>query len=202
MRIIFLRHGTTEANIKETFSDANTPLAKDGYKILDRSKIFLEKYDIKKVYTSKLLRARQSAEYLGFKDYICDERINEIDVGDFKGLKYDFVLKEFSENLSDLNENPMLYKYPNGESKIDVIKRVTNFMDDICKQEGDILCISHGIAIRSALFWVLEDYENYENFRIDNASLTVFKYKDNKKLIECVNLIWTTYIWQIVIFQE
>jgi len=62
-------------------------------------------------------------------------------------------------------------------------------MEDMKQEDGDILVVSHGIAIRSSLFWVIKDFEVYENFWIDNGSLTVFKIENGKKIIECVNKI-------------
>lgn len=197
MRIIFVRHGITQANKDKTFSRPDTPIASDGYKVLDKTKIFLKDYNIKKVYTSNLLRSQESAEYLGFKDYKKDFRINEIDVGDFKGKSYDFVLNHYGSELENLEDSKMTFPYPNGESRLDVIERVSNFLDDQKDFKGDILAVSHGIAIRSALFWVLKDLDSYENFWIDNGSLTVLTYEDGRKIIECVNKIWNLYIWQI-----
>lgn len=189
MRIIFVRHGITQANKNRTFSKSNTPIAEDGYDILDRTKEFLKYYDIKKVYTSDFLRTKQTAEYLGFKNYVSDSRVNEIDVGDFKGLSYDFVLNHFGKDLKDLKGNEMAASYPNGESRLDVIERVSSFIEDLKEEDGDILVVSHGIAIRSSLFWIIKDLGIYENFWIDNGSLTVFRIEKNNRIIECVNKI-------------
>lgn len=189
MRIIFVRHGITEANKTRTFSKPDTRISQDGFSVLDRTKEFLKKFKIDKVYTSKLIRTQESAEYLGYNHYIKDDRINEIDVGDFKGLNYDFVLEKFSENMDKIKNDPFNFKYPNGESRMDVIKRVCNFLDDVSNEDGNILCFSHGIAIRSALFWLLKDLSNYDNFWIDNGSLTIFKVENNKKIIEGLNII-------------
>lgn len=189
MRIIFVRHGITQANKDKTFSKKDTPISNDGYKILDETREFLKKYDINKVYTSELLRTKQSAEYLGYKNYTSDSRVNEIDVGDFKGLSYDFVINHLNKDLENVEANKMTVSYPNGESRLDVIKRVSDFMKDMKQEDGDILVVSHGIAIRSSLFWVIKDFEVYENFWIDNGSLTVFKIENGKKIIECVNKI-------------
>lgn len=189
MRIIFVRHGVTQANIDRTFSKPDTPLAEDGYKVLDRTKKLLDNYQINKVYTSELLRAKQSAEYLGFKEYTVDPRINEIDVGDFKGHSYDFVLNHYGDDLKNIQSQKLSIPYPNGESRLDVIKRVSDFMEERKNETGNILCISHGIAIRSTLFWLIKDLDSYEYFWIDNGSVTVFNIEDNKKIIECVNAI-------------
>ena len=102
MKIIFLRHGLTESNKELKFSTPKTKLSKKAYIDLDKSKKNLKNYKIDKVFTSKLIRSQQTAKYLGFDEFIEDERLNELDFGDFKGQK---VLetrekyKEFYEKL-------------------------------------------------------------------------------------------------------
>lgn len=189
MKIIFLRHGLTESNKDFRFSTPQTRISKNAYIDLDKSKKNLEKYKIDKVYTSKLIRSQETAKYLGFDEFIEDERINELDFGDFKGQKVLETREKYKDFYNKLKKNPYSTKYPNGESIEDLIKRVNDFMDEKSSFDGNILCISHGIAIRSSLFTVLKDLGNFKNFWIDNGSLTVFDLSDDKKMIECVNLI-------------
>ena len=189
MKIIFLRHGLTESNKDFRFSTPQTRISKNAYIDLDKSKKNLEKYKIDRVYTSKLIRSQETAKYLGFDEFIEDERINELDFGDFKGQKVLETREKYKDFYNKLKKNPYSTKYPNGESIEDLIKRVNNFMEEKSSFDGNILCISHGITIRASLFTVLKDLGNFKNFWIDNGSLTVFDLSDNKKMIECVNLI-------------
>lgn len=189
MKIIFLRHGLTDSNMIKRFSTEDTSLSKQAYKDLDKSKIYLKDYTIDKVYTSELLRSKETAEYLGFTNFIEDKRLNEMDFGDFKGKKFSDTKKDFKEFYEKKELNPYSINYPGGESVKDVIKRLDNFINDVAKNKGTILCVSHGIAIRSALFTVLKDISNFENFWIDNGSLTIINIDDEKKMIECVNKI-------------
>lgn len=64
MKIILVRHGLTQANIEKRYSTDDTVLAESGLHILDKTKKNLESYDIKKVYTSKLIRSQQTARKL------------------------------------------------------------------------------------------------------------------------------------------
>lgn len=194
MKIILVRHGLTEANMKMVYSVDETKLDESGLYILDRTKELLKNYDIDEVYTSNLYRAKETADYLGYKDYKSDGRLNEMNFGDFKGRSLvdvrenekGFFIKEKSDYFG--------LKYPNGESRLDVINRVGDFLEEKSKEDKTILVISHGIAIRSSLFWILKDLDNWPSFWIDNGSLTVYKIEDGKRLIESVNLIWNLYI--------
>lgn len=201
MKIIFLRHGLTESNKDFRFSTPETRISKNAYIDLDKSKKNLEKYNIDKVFTSKLIRSQETAKYLGFDKFIQDERINEMDFGDFKGQKVLETREKYKDFYNKLKKNPYKTKYPNGESVEDLIKRINNFMEEKSSFNGNILCISHGIAIRASLFTILKDMENFKNFWIDNGSLTIFDISENKKMIECVNLIWNLFTFLIYTYR-
>ena len=190
MKIIFVRHGQTMSNIEKKYSTPDTKLEKSGLYILDKTKELLENYDIDEVYTSGLIRSQETAKILGFEEFLVDNRLNEMDFGDFKGQNIYDVRDNYKEFFEKEKENYFDQKYPNGESRRDVINRLSSFLDEKSKKDKNILAISHGIAIRSTLFWILKDLSNWNSFWIDNGSLTVYNIKDNKKLIESVNLIW------------
>lgn len=189
MKIIFVRHGLTRANIEKNYSTPDTRLEESGLYILDRTKELLKKYDFDQVYTSGLIRSQETAKILGFDYFLVDERLNEMDFGDFKGQNI-YKVRENQKNFFE-KEKEAYYDlpYPNGESRREVIKRLSSFLDEKSKNDKNILCISHGIAIRSSLFWILKDLANWQSFWIDNGSLTVYNIKADKKLIESVNLI-------------
>lgn len=189
MKIIFVRHGQTMSNIEKKYSTPDTRLEKSGLYILDKTKKLLGNYEIDEVYTSGLVRSQETAKILGFEDYFIDCRLNEMDFGDFKGQNIYDVRDNFKEFFEKEKENYFDQKYPNGESRRDVINRLSSFLNEKSKKGKNILAISHGIAIRSTLFWILKDLSNWNSFWIDNGSLTVYNIKDNKKLIESVNLI-------------
>lgn len=194
MKIILVRHGLTEANMKMVYSIDETKLEQSGLYILDRTKELLKNYQIDEVYTSNLYRAKETADYLGYKDYKSDGRLNEMNFGDFKGRSLVDVRENEKEFFIKEKSDYFGLKYPNGESRLDVIKRVGDFLEEKSKEDKTVLIISHGIAIRSSLFWILKDLDNWQSFWIDNGSLTVYKIEDGKRLIESVNLIWNLSI--------
>lgn len=194
MKIIFVRHGITQSNIEMKYSTPDTRIAKSGLYILEKTKSLLENYQIDQVYTSGLIRSQETACELGFKDFIIDQRLNEMDFGDFKGQN----IYDVRENYKDFFEREKDFyfdiPYPNGESRQDVINRLRSFLEEKSQIDKNILVISHGIAIRSSLFWILKDLSNWQSFWIDNGSLTVYNIENEKKLIESVNLIWNLSI--------
>lgn len=189
MKIILVRHALTLSNKNNTISLPTTSIIDEGKIALDRTKEFLKYYKFNKVYTSNYIRTQQTAKYLGYYDFIEDSRIREIDFGDFKGKNIDKIISENSEYFITPPSERLNLKYPNGESRMDVYKRVSSFLDDMEKQNEDVLVISHGIAIRMAIMWVLNDFSNMDYFNLKNGSITIIDIKGKKKTLECVNMI-------------
>src|SRR5690625_5191951 len=191
MKIIFLRHGLTESNNEKRFSKKETSLSNMAYKDFDKSFENLKEYKIDKVFTSALLRSQETAKYLNFNDFTIDERLNEMDFGDFKGMKVKDTYEKYADFYDEKSKNPYTTNYPSGESIKELIERLDSFIKEKSQEYQDktILCVSHGIAIRAALFTILNDLDNFENFWLDNGSLSILNIKEDKKLIECVNKI-------------
>ena len=189
MRIILVRHGLSEANISKFYSLEDTILHESGFSVLNNTRRNLEKYDIDEVYVSELKRSQQTAERLGFTDYKIDSRINELDFGDFKGKFFDDIRSNEIEFFEKQKKDLFNLKYPGGESINDVIKRTSDFFEEKSKVDKNILCVSHAMAIKSSLFWLLKDMENWEKFWVENGSITVFRIENRRKIIESVNLI-------------
>lgn len=189
MKIIFVRHGITKSNMEMKYSTPETRLEESGLYILDKTKELLKNYDLDEVYASGLIRSQETAKILGFDNFLVDTRLNEMDFGDFKGQNVYEVRENYKDFFQKEKESYFDLSYPNGESRRDVITRLASFLDEKSREDKNILAISHGIAIRSTLFWILKDLTNWHSFWIDNGSLTVYNIKDGKRLIESVNLI-------------
>lgn len=189
MRIILVRHGLSEANISRFYSLEDTKLHESGFSVLNNTKRNLKKYDIDQVYVSELKRSQETAQRLGYADYKIDSRINELDFGDFKGQFFDDIRINELDFFKKKEKDFFNMRYPSGESINDVIKRTSEFFEEKSKEDKNILCVSHAIAIKSSLFWLLKDKENWQTFWLDNGSITVFRVEDDKKIIESVNLL-------------
>ncbi|WP_297280630.1 histidine phosphatase family protein [uncultured Anaerococcus sp.] len=189
MKIILVRHGLSEANIGRFYSMNDTILHENGYDVLEKTKKNLEKYTIDHVYTSKLLRSQQTAEKLGFDEYTIDSRLNELDFGNFKGKLFEETRKKEAQFFVEQEKDVHNVRYPEGESRADVIKRISEFLDELVRKNENALCVSHGIAIKSSLFWILKDLGDWDSFWLENGSITVFNIENGKKLVEAVNIL-------------
>lgn len=188
MKIYLVRHGFTQSNRARTESIDDQKLNKSGFNVLVNTRRTLEKYNIDKVYSSELKDATQTAGMLGYHDYITDARLNELDFGDYSGQLLEEIQDHY-QGVLDSEEDIFNLKYPGNESRNDLIKRTSEFLDELVEKGEDALCISHSLAIKAALFWILKNKEDWDSFWIENGSVTIFEIHDDRKIIKGVNII-------------
>lgn len=82
-----------------------------------KKQVDINQFDI--VFCSDLQRAIDSAKYTfeGIKEIIQDNRLRECNYGDYNGK--DSILAKYEEHITE--------KFPNGESMLDVEKRIKDF---------------------------------------------------------------------------
>ena len=144
---------------------------------------------ISSIYSSTLLRAKQTAEIvsscLNLENINYMENLTERSFGEYAGLTYQEIYRIFTkpDGSKDLTHRPI-----NGESYLDFYKRTREGIEIILKKdwkEDDVvIIISHGGSIKHILGYLLLDRENeYNSFPVDveNCSLTAF---DMKKTLE------------------
>lgn len=181
-KLFFIRHGQTQANVEGILTGTlETNLTRKG--IEDAQKLALElteQFDY--YYCSPLKRTHQTLNAIkGDVDFFVDERITEVSTGDWQGkLKTELPKDEFELYKKGLL-NP-----PNGESLVDVDKRIKSFLTDMFKKykkEDKILVVCHNAFIRSLkrLFIDRENViepKNLEIFIVDNDMYEELKLRN------------------------
>ncbi len=179
-----IRHGSTIWN-KEGRAQglSNIPLDEDG---LNQAKALadrLSKEDWDVIYSSDLLRARQTAEIIaerrGMKNLILDERLREMKGGKIEGTTEEERVKLWGTNWRDLDLDI--------ESAESVIQRGADFVEEISnKQKGlKVLIISHGALIGFTLKKLIP-HVNTE-VHLKNTSITRLKKMENQWECEIYN---------------
>lgn len=147
-KLLFIRHGQTEANVKGILTGRlETNLTQKGIDDATAlSKELTEEFDY--YYCSPLKRTHQTLKAIkGNVDFIVDERITEVSSGDWQGkLKSELPEEEFNLYKKGLL-NP-----PNGESLEEVDKRIKSFLADMfAKYKGNekILVVTHNAFMRN-----------------------------------------------------
>lgn len=122
-KIHLIRHGITDANTQGLYIGNRTdlPLSPEGVRDLQQTRQSAEYPEIEKLYSSPLLRCKQSANiiYPGFEPCVIDE-LTEYDFGDFEGKTAQQLelMPEYAEWTNGKISAP-----PGGEETSDFIKR-------------------------------------------------------------------------------
>lgn len=150
MRVILVRHGETTWNAEQRLQGQdNAPLSRRGIQQAKRFAAFARALEPARVISSDLGRTRETASLLGFSDVPMDERLREIDVGDWTGrIKPELEAEQREDYLA---WRAGTFTPRNGESWDVFRARVAAGIRDCLKAcAGTTLAIVHGGVIRAA----------------------------------------------------
>jgi phosphoserine phosphatase len=199
MKIILIRHGQSKANEKRIIqgNKVDTSLSELGKEQANKIAYRLSNEKIDAIYSSDFKRAKETAEVISSHhnlDIIIDKRLRERDTGDFAGLSDRELLKNFIIESSKKNKiSPIEVRLPNGESFLDILNRLKDFLYNLEKDKENIVIITHGGFIRAFLYHIekIEEkrlkYFYDDSFSIKNTSMTIFNYNKDEITLEKFN---------------
>lgn len=155
-KIHLIRHGLTEANIKGQYVGNRTdlPLCDEGVDELRAMRDTVDYPDIQRLYTSPMLRCRQTASIIyPDTDYTVIDEFAEYDFGDFEGKTARELEKD--ENFA-LWASGKISAPPGGESTDNFIRRLAlgfrAVVEDMMREgAGSAGVIMHGGAVMMLL---------------------------------------------------
>jgi len=166
--LYFVRHGQSQANLDKTFAGGqiDSPLTNRGREqAVNTAKVILDSgITFDKIISSPMSRAFETAQIiqscLGDIEIVTDERMAEYDMGSLSGQSYSVMKTDTFVPVHD-GENPDMLK-----------ERVLSFLEEVRKQQKNILVVSHGFVFRMIKtikndsdidsFYRLSDLENAE----------------------------------------
>ena len=190
MKLFFLRHTSLNVEIDvfygQTDLDVSDRFEEEVKLIKKKIKNFNIDTNYIKVYSSPLKRCIKLTNKLT-KNYIVDERIKEMNLGDWEMKKMSSISKK--EKL-DWENNLLSFKIPNGESNNEFLKRLKSFLEDIFKFNEDALIVCHAGSINGMLSLLTKEpfdkmVKNYWEL-IKHGSLSLIELKNEliiKKII-------------------
>ena len=182
MKLYFLRHTSLNVEIDvfygQTDLDVSDRFEEEVKLIQKKIKNFNIDTNSIKVYSSPLKRCIKLTNKLT-KNYIVDERIKEMNLGDWEMKKMSSISKK--EKL-DWENNLLSFKIPNGESNNDFLKRLKSFLEDIFKFNEDALIVCHAGSINGMLSLLTKEpfdkmVKNYWEL-IKHGSLSLIELKN------------------------
>jgi broad specificity phosphatase PhoE len=150
-----IRHGQTDWNLLGKWQGQsaeapglNTAGRAQALSILDQ----LPNADFSALYSSDLLRARQTAELIAAPLGLAvtlDPRLREMNLGAWEGMLSSDIESQYPRELENRKRDPFHAPAPNGESPRQVAERVIAAADEIAGKHPNesALIVSHGVAL-------------------------------------------------------
>ncbi len=197
MQLYFVRHGESQANVANQFSNQNHeqhPLTDKGRAQVQVRAESLRAVKYSEIYSSPMLRARQTAEILNAAHGLeiqFTPALLEHDAGDFEGRADQEAWDEYSKLFETwILKRDLDARTPNGESFNDMRARFIPFFSDLAQKYADtnanLLLVGHAGIFHTMLPLVLANvgYAFGAQHLLRNAGLVVAA-QDNGALI-CV----------------
>jgi broad specificity phosphatase PhoE len=154
LHVALIRHGPTEWNETGRFQgNTDLPLSERGRAYARAIAAALSADGVRKVYSSDLQRARETARAVADKQgvpLVEDARLREFDFGRWEGLTWDEILAQDPELARRPRSAARYYRPAGGESFELVRRRVRAFLDDLIAEGGTPLAVvTHAGALHA-----------------------------------------------------
>jgi len=190
-KVFLIRHGETDYNRDHRLQGAlPIPLNANGCLQAEALGLYLKDSGIEAIFSSPMIRARQTADIIGQAldiNVYEEPRIREIAFGKFEGLTHTEIEANFPDDYRMWQSGDMSYTVPAGESRRSVQQRMADAWNDlkVISDYEKIALISHGSALRILMRYL---YHRVPTQTIENTSITTLSRFD--------------YVWEIESFAE
>ncbi len=184
MEIHLIRHTAVENPDHLCYGFAEMPLRKNFEE--DFKAIQIDK-DFDLIISSPSQRCQLLAKHF-HQHYETDERIREMNFGDWELKKWDEIPEE---EINPWYEDFVTIKAKNGENLLEMQSRVAEFWNELISKEdmNKILIITHAGVIRLILQAILQfPLKNMFSIQIDYENKTVIDVKNGLVSIRNINL--------------
>ena len=185
--IILVRHGECEGNIKGMFRGrTDFPLNKRGLVQAQDLARELKFFSVKYIYSSPLIRARQTAEAIGEQcgvEIKVEEGFNNIELGSWEGRFKKEIAELYPKEWELWVNNPEKLNVKGMETLYDVQKRTKACLDSLVSQHNGkvLVVVSHRAVLKPLIAACLNIASPYFwKIHLDTASYSLLSYKDGR----------------------
>ena len=152
VRIMLLRHCETELNNeKRCLGKTDISLNNNGRRRAKSLGMQLKDINIGKIYSSELKRAYETANKVAEAHALEVEKLpglNEINFGKWERLTFDEIKSRDKEKADEYLNNPLNFRFPDGETLQELDARVLCALNLILKKHSNanktVLIVAHG----------------------------------------------------------
>lgn len=184
MKIYLIRHGETSWSLAEKHTGlTDIPLTAHGKKQAEILKTALKNENFSQVWTSPLLRAKETCALAGFSSKMkIDSDLVEWNYGDYEGLTTQEIRKK-NPDWNLFQDGPK-----GGETCAQISARADRVLAKIQECTGDIALFSsaHFLRVLAARYLGLSVHEG-SCFLLSPASISVLSYEHNTPVLALWN---------------
>ena len=193
LTLILVRHAATVANEAGLYiGRSESSLSLQGKEEARRLCKKLDKWQIQQIYTSPAERVQETIKELMDKDIPVQvaQALHEINFGICEGKDFNWLKKNYPEEVTYMIKEGIAYRYPKGESLVMAHQRVADWLNEFLMnhQSGTFLVAAHGGTIRCILSELLVKKPSLHwHFKIDTATITIVSMNEGFPVIESLN---------------
>jgi broad specificity phosphatase PhoE len=194
MRLILIRHGETLWNETKRFQGvSDIELSTKGRVQACALARSLKKEPFARIYTSPLIRARQTADSIA-RHHSCPvivvEGLKELNQGDLEGLTGEDLRANYPDFLNRWLAEPEKTILPGGESLGELQERAWNVIEDLAQKHlrETVAAVAHSFVILTILCRALEiPLRSFRRFRQDPTAKNVLEFHERGITLRCLN---------------
>ena len=195
--LYLIRHGATDNNrakpprLQGRRTDPG--LSDEGLEQAKRTGRFLADVPLLAVYSSPLLRARQTAEAVAEPRQLTVEEIPdliEVDVGDWEGRAWDEIERDNPQAYRNFMTDAGIHPYLGGETVATVLDRAGPALEKLMAENlgRAIAAVAHNIVNRTYLAQLVEiPVAKYRTVPQDNCGVSLLRYRNGKVQAVTIN---------------
>jgi alpha-ribazole phosphatase len=187
MKLTLIRHTSLQLASGICYGQTDVDVAASFYDELNSLRLKLKETNFDAIYASPLQRCIKLAEALNIGSVQEDNRLKELNFGDWEMQAWDDIPREIFDIWA---HNYAEFAPPNGETFTQLQHRGLSFLDEVLqKHDGKhIAVVTHGGMIRAYLAHVLNmPLKGLFRFHVDYASITQLEFGQGVPKITFVN---------------
>ncbi|KAK4355973.1 hypothetical protein RND71_024944 [Anisodus tanguticus] len=150
--ILLTRHGESLHNVRGRIG-GDTAISETGELYAKKLANFVEKRlkneKAASIWTSTLQRTILTANPIAGFPKIQWRALDEINSGVCDGMTYEEIKKNMPEEYESRKKDKLRYRYPRGESYLDVIQRLEPVIIELERQRAPVVVVSHQAVLRA-----------------------------------------------------
>jgi len=189
-----MRHGETESNILQIYQgQGDGILSKKGKLQAQAASKYFAKKNFDAIYCSDLSRSINTAKIVGKKHKVpikISKDLRERFYGDWEGLRFNEIDKNFKKLYRFWLKNPNKAKIPYAETLLELQKRGVRAIKKIVKKEKGktVLIVGHGGINRAIIFFFLGlDLNSFWKISQNNCCYNVIEFKKPYPRVTVIN---------------